>query len=127
MNITDAIYEFAKTEIIPMIAGESELTAGLLNGVLRASRKKVSVNIADNSMLKAIGIIQESGEVDTESLKDFFDGVFESKEIFSVSLKDLLKTVTGIDSDNELLRDKITFTRSDAERLMNILSDVDKK
>lgn len=127
MNITDAIYEFAKTEIIPMIAGESELTAGLLNGVLRASRKKVSVNIADNSMLKAIGIIQESGEVDTESLKDFFDGVFERKEIFSVSLKDLLKTVTGIDSDNELLRDKITFTRSDAERLMNILSDVDKK
>lgn len=127
MNITDALYEFAKTEIIPMIAGESELTAGLLNGVLRASRKKVSVNIADNSMLKAIGIIQESGEVDTESLKDFFDGVFERKEIFSVSLKDLLKTVTGIDSDNELLRDKITFTRSDAERLMNILSDVDKK
>ena len=127
MNITDALYEFAKTEVIPMIAGESEFTAGLLNGVLRASRKKVSVNIADNSMLKAIGIIQESGEVDTESLKDFFDGVFERKEIFSVSLKDLLKTVTGIDSDNELLRDKITFTRSDAERLMNILSDVDKK
>ena len=127
MNITDAIYEFAKTEIIPMIAGESELTAGLLNGVLRASRKKVSVNISDNSMLKAIGIIQESGEVDTESLKDFFDGVFERKEIFSVSLRDLLKTVTGIDSDNVLLRDKITFTRSDAERLMNLLSDVDKK
>ena len=69
-------------------------------------------------MLKAIGIIQESGEVDTESLKDFFDGVFGRKEIFSVSLRDLLKTVTGIDSDNELLRDKITFTQSDAERLI---------
>lgn len=121
MNIADALYEFARTEIVPMVAGESELTAGLLNGVLRASRKKININIAGNSMLKAIGIVKENGELDAERLKDFFDGVFEGKEMLPVSLADLLKATTGISSDNELLQDKLKFTRGDAERLLSLL------
>lgn len=122
MNIADALYEYARAEIVPMIAGESEFTAGLLNGVLRASRKKLNIKVADNSMLKAIGIVQDNGEIDTESLRDFFDGVFEGKENLSVSLADLLKAATGISSDNELLQDRIKLTRSDADRLMDLLA-----
>lgn len=122
MNITDALYEFAKSEIIPMIAGESELTAGLLSGALRASRKKISVQISDNSMLKAIGLIQDNGEIDSEVLRDFFDGAFENREVLPVSLADLLKTATGITSDNELLQGKIKITRADADRLLELLS-----
>jgi hypothetical protein len=105
-----------------MIAGDSPLTAGLLNGALRASRKKINIQIADNSMLKAIGIVQDNGEVDQESLRDFFDGVFEGREILPVSLADLLKTATGISSDNELLQDTIKFTRADADRLLDLLA-----
>jgi hypothetical protein len=122
MNIADALYEYAKSEIIPMIAGQSELTAGILNGALRAGKKKLTVNVADNSMLKAIGIVQDDGEIDKESLKDFFDGVFENQNTLPVSLADLLKAATGISSENELLQDKIKFTRVDADRLMELLS-----
>jgi hypothetical protein len=122
MNITDALYEYAKSEIVPMIAGDSPLTAGLINGALRASRKKINIQIADNSMLKAIGIVQDNGEIDQESLRDFFDGVFEGREILPVSLADLLKTATGISSDNELLQDTIKFTRADADRLLDLLA-----
>lgn len=122
MNIADALYEFARTEIIPMIAGESQFTAGLLNGVLRASRKKITVQVADNSMLKAIGLVQDNGEVDTETLKDFFDGVFENNDVLPISLADILKAATGISSDNELLQDKLKITRADADKLMNLLA-----
>lgn len=122
MNITDALYEYAKTEIVPMIAGDSPLTAGLINGALRASRKKINIQIADNAMLKAIGIVQDNGEIDQESLRDFFDGVFEGRENLPVSLADLLKTATGISSDSELLQDTIKFTRADADRLLDLLA-----
>lgn len=122
MNITDALYEYAKSEIVPMIAGDSPLTAGLINGALRASRKKINIQIADNAMLKAIGIVQDNGEIDQESLRDFFDGVFEGRENLPVSLADLLKTTTGISSDSELLQDTIKFTRADADRLLDLLA-----
>lgn len=122
MNITDALYEYAKSEIVPMIAGDSPLTAGLINGALRASRKKINIQIADNAMLKAIGIVQDNGEIDQESLRDFFDGVFEGRENLPVSLADLLKTATGISSDSELLQDTIKFTRADADRLLDLLA-----
>jgi hypothetical protein len=122
MNITDALYEYAKAEIVPMIAGESELTAGILNGVLKASRKKITVKISDDSILKAVGLVQDDGNIDMEILRDFFDGAFEGKEILSVSLADLLKITTGITSDNELLKDKIKFTRSDGDRLLELLA-----
>jgi hypothetical protein len=122
MNITDALYEYAKTEIVPMIAGDSPLTAGLINGALRASRKKINIQIADNAMLKAIGIVQDNGEIDQESLRDFFDGVFEGRENLPVSLADLLKTATGISSDSELLQDTIKFTRADADRFLDLLA-----
>lgn len=122
MNITDALYEYAKSEIVPMIAGDSPLTAGLINGALRASRKKINIQIADNAMLKAIGIVQDNGEIDQESLRGFFDGVFEGRENLPVSLADLLKTATGISSDSELLQDTIKFTRADADRLLDLLA-----
>ena len=122
MNIQDAIYEFARQEIIPMIAGESELTAGLLNGVLRASRKKIAINLTENSMLKAVGFVNENGDIDNEVVKDFFDGVFENRDCIPVSLADMVQTITGIKSDNELLKDRIKITRADADRLLDMIS-----
>lgn len=122
MNIPDALYEYAKSEIIPMIAAESDFSAGLLNGILRAGRKKIAVNVSDNSMLKTIGVIKDDGQIDNEAMKDFFDGFFDGKESMPVSLAEILKTLTGIDSDNELLVRKIKFTRADADRLLELLS-----
>lgn len=122
MNITDALYEYAKTEIIPMVAGESPFTAGLLSGALRAGRKKINIKIGENSMLQAIGVVQENGEIDNDVLRDFFDGVFDGRENMPVSLAELLKITTGIDSDNDLLQGKIKFTRADADRLLDLLA-----
>ena len=122
MNIQDAIYEFAKQEIIPMIAGESELAAGLLNGVLRASRKKIAINVSENSMLKTIGFVNDDGNIDSEVVKDFFDGVFDNRDCIPVSLAELVQALTGIKSDNELLKDRIKITRSDADRLLDMIS-----
>lgn len=122
MNIVDALYEYAKAEIIPMIAAESEFTAGLLNGVLRTGRKKISVNVADNSMLRQLGFIQEDGQIDHEAMQEFIDGFFDGKESMPVSLAEVLKTLTGIDSENELLARKIKFTKADANRLLELLS-----
>jgi hypothetical protein len=94
----------------------------LLSGALRASRKKVNIKISENSMLQAIGVVQENGEIDNDVLRDFFDGVFEGRENMPVSLAELLKMITGIDSDNDLLQGKIKFTRSDADRLLDLLA-----
>ena len=121
MNIAEALYEYAKSTVIPMIAKESELTAGVLNGALRAGRKKININISENSMLRAIGLVKDDGNIDGDCLKDFFDGVFEGKEVMPVSLADLLKVTTGISSDNELLQDKIKFTRLDADQLLELI------
>jgi hypothetical protein len=121
MNISDAIYEYAKTEIIPVIANGSDFTAGLVNGILRAGRKKISVKISDNSMLKAVGIVKDDGNVDAETLKEFIEGVFEERAEIPITLADLLKATTGIDSDNELLQDKIKITRADAEKLIELI------
>ena len=121
MNITDAIYEYAKSEVIPKIAGESQLTAGILNGLLKAGKKKIALKISDNSMLKSIGMIQEDGEINAETLKDFFDGVFENRDTLPITLAELLKTATGISSDNELLQGTIKITRADADRIIELL------
>jgi hypothetical protein len=121
MNISDAIYEYAKTEIIPVIANGSDFTAGLVNGILRAGRKKISVKISDNSMLKAVGIVKDDGNVDAETLKEFIEGVFDERTEMPITLADLLKATTGIDSDNELLQDKIKITRADAEKLIELI------
>lgn len=121
MNISDAIYEYAKTEIIPVIANGSDFTAGLVNGILRAGRKKISVKISDNSMLKAVGIVKDDGNIDAETLKEFIEGVFEERTEMPITLADLLKATTGIDSDNELLQDKIKITRADAEKLIELI------
>ena len=121
MNIPDALYEYAKSEIVPMVAGESELMSGLLNGVLKASKKKIAGKLSDNQMLSNIGLLKDNGEIDIETVRDFFDGVFESRENLPISLADILKAVTGISSDNEMLQDKIKFTRADADRVMDLL------
>jgi hypothetical protein len=122
MNISDAIYEYLRTEIIPMIAGESELTAGLLNGALRVGRKKISLKFKDNSILKSFGLVDESGNIDKENVKEFFDGVFDGKEKYNVSLAEILKTATGISSDSELLQGELKFSREDAEKFLLLLS-----
>lgn len=119
MNIQDAVYQFAKSEIIPLLAGENEFLAGLINGALRAGRKKINIK---SPMLQNIGLVDDNGEINSDNAKEFFDGVFDEREKLRVSLAELLKMSTGIDSDNILLQDKITFTRSDAERFLELLN-----
>lgn len=122
MNIADVVYEYLRSEIIPKIAGESEITAGLLNGALRVGRKKISLRVEDNAILKSIGLIDSDGAIDKENLKEFFDGVFDGKEKYNVSLSEVLKMLTGISSDSELLQGELKFSRADAEKFLSLLS-----
>ena len=122
MNIADVVYEYLRSEIIPKIAGESEITAGLLNGALRVGRKKRPLRVEDNAILKSIGLIDSDGAIDKENLKEFFDGVFDGKEKYNVSLSEVLKMLTGISSDSELLQGELKFSRADAEKFLSLLS-----
>ena len=121
MNISDALYEYAKSEIVPVIARGSDFAAGLVNGILRAGKKKISVKFSDNSMLRSIGIVNEDGSVDAETLREFIEGVFDGRTEMPITLADLLKATTGITSDNELLQDRIKITRADAEKLLELI------
>ena len=121
MNTADALYEFLKSEVVPMLAGSSEMTAAIINGALRASRKKLTPKLTGNSMLQAIGLSDESGEVDPEVFGDFVDGMFEGKEKVSVTITELLKLATGVESESPLLAGALTFTRADADKFLELL------
>jgi hypothetical protein len=121
MKTADAVYEYLKREVVPMIAGESELTGAIINGALRASRKKLSEKLSGNTIMQTLGIAGSDGELNSESFRDFAEGMFEERDSVSVSLAELLKMATGIDSDNELLKGKLTLTRADAEKFLALL------
>ena len=123
MKATDAVFEFLKSEVVPAIAGESELTGAILNGALRASRKKIANKFsAGGTVLQTLGIAREDGELNLETLRDFADGMFEEKESVSVSMAEIIKLTTGVDSDSDLLKGKLTLTKSDAEKLLALLA-----
>ena len=121
MKTADAIYEYMRTEIVPMIAGESELTGALINGALRAGRKRIADKLADNPTMQALGLIQANGEADPETFKEFADGVFDGRERLSLSVADMLKYATGAEIHSELLQSKLHFTRSDVDSFLSLL------
>lgn len=121
MTITDALFEYLRAEIVPMIAGESELVGALLSGALRTGRKKVSGSFGNSELLKAMGLTGENGDIDADAFREFADGMFEQKDVIAVSLAELLKLATGIDSASPLLEDRIKITRSDADRFLSLL------
>lgn len=121
MNTADAVYEFLKTEVVPVIAGDSEFAAAIINGALRAGKKKLTAKLADNPLIQATGIINAQGAVDQESFAAFADGMFDNKDAVSISLAEMVKFATGIESDSPLLEGKLKFTRSDADKFLELL------
>ena len=73
-------------------------------------------------MLQTLGIAREDGELNLETLRDFADGMFEEKKSVSVSMAEIIKLTTGVDSDSDLLKGKLTLTKSDAEKLLALLA-----
>lgn len=123
MQISDAVFEYLKQEIAPLVAGESEITAGCLKGALRSARKKLSGSISSyNGLLQAIDLVDDKGEIKIENVREFIDGAFEDREVLRVSLAEILKAATGLESDSELLQDKLKFTRADAEKFLALLT-----
>jgi hypothetical protein len=121
MNTADALYEYMRTEIVPMIAGESELTGAIINGALRAGRKKITGKLAENGTLHALGLVKPNGEADPDMFKEFADGVFDGREKLTLSIADMLKYATGIELHSELLQSKLHFTRADADSFLSLL------
>lgn len=121
MNTADAVYEFLKTEIIPHIAGESEITAAILNGALRARKKQIAEKLSDNDAIKALGIINKNGTIDKEAAAEFAAGMFEQKESVSVSVAEIVKFATGFESNSDLLKDRLVFSKDDIEKFLKML------
>ena len=121
MKTADALYEYMRSEIVPMIAGESELTGAILNGALRAGRKKLAGKLTDNPALQALGMVDANGEADPEVFKEFADGVFDGRERLSLSIADVLKYATGVELQSDLLQSKLHFTRADADNFLSLL------
>lgn len=122
MNIAEAIVEYLRIEVVPGIAGKSELTAAILNGALRAGRKRVAEKISNMELLKSFGVTDEHGNVNADTVREFFDGAFEGRDKISASVAELFKAATGVESSSDLLAGQLTFTRDDVAKFMNILS-----
>lgn len=121
MKVSDAVAEFLKQEVIPHIAGESSFTAALLNGALNAGKKKFFANSGTPEIFTALGIADQNGNIDAGVIKDFVDGAFGSGSKVDVSLAELLKLATGVESASPLLQGRLTFTRSDADKFLELL------
>lgn len=135
MNIENALYEFVKAEIVPMIAGNSEFAAALLNGALRSARKKFTFNLDNNTVLQTLGLVGENGKINEENLKEFAAGMFENKDVVRLPLQQLgsaffgkdfdfekLETVIALaGGDEEFFKGDLKFSRSDFDRFLQIL------
>ena len=122
MQVSEAIFEYLRSEIVPHIAGESELTSAVLNGVLRASRKRIAEKISQSELIRKSGLLDANGCADPEVVKEFATGMFDGREKVSVSLAELVKMVTGVESTSPLLHGKISFTSADAEKFIALLN-----
>lgn len=122
MQVSEAVFEYLKSEIVPHIAGGSELTAAVLNGALRASRKRISAKISQNEFIQNCGILDGNGCADPETVREFALGMFDGREKISISLAELVKMVTGVESSSPLLQGKISFSAADAEKFIALLN-----
>lgn len=120
MKISDLLFEFIRREIIPSVSKESSFTGALLNGALRAGRKKINVTL-NSPILTGLGLISEDGEVDAETAAEFIRGMFEGRETVVVPVAEVVKMATGLESESPLLKGELTLTRSDAEKLIALL------
>lgn len=136
MDLADAIYEYLKTEIIPMVSGGSEFTGALLNGALRRGRKKLAGSLSKAPVFQSLGLVSEDGTVDAEAFGDFADGFFEGKDVVALPVGDIVRSLTGVDTGSPLLgetlkllpgvdpgvlEDKLKFTRKDADKFLELL------
>ena len=121
MNTADVLYKFLKSEVVPLLAGESEITAAIVDGALRAGRRKFASKLSDTPLLQTLGLTDENGDLDAETVGDFFDGVFEERDSVTVTLADLVKLATGVESDIPLLKKGLMFRRADADRLLKLM------
>lgn len=136
MKLIDAMYEYLKTEIIPLVSGNSEFTGALLNGALRTGRKKLAGKFANPAVFQTLGLTTEDGSVDPEAFGEFADGFFEGKDVVALPISDIIGTLTGLDTSSPLLGemlkllpgidpgvldDKLKFTRADADKLLEML------
>lgn len=120
MKISDLLFEFVKREIIPSVSKESSFTGALLNGALRAGRKKINVTL-DSPLLTGLGLVSEDGEIDGEVATEFIHGMFEGRETVVIPVAEVVKMATGIESESPLLKGELTLTRADAEKLLALL------
>lgn len=121
MNTADALYEYIKSEVLPAVSGESEFLGGILSGALRVGRKRLSAKLGDLSVLQAMGLVKENGEIDADSFREFADGMFETKESIPVTFAEMLKMLTGVESESDLLKGKLWLTRADADKILELL------
>lgn len=136
MNLVDAMYEYLKKEIIPLVSGDSEFTGALLNGALRTGRKKLAGKLGTPAILQSLGLVAEDGGVDAETFGEFADGFFEDRDVVALPVSDIIGTLTGVDTESPLLGemlkllpgvdpgvldDKLKFTRADADKFLELL------
>ena len=122
MEVSQAIVSYIQTEVIPGIAGRSELTAAILNGVLNASRKKIAEKVGSLELLQSLGVTGSDGSADPEVLKDFVEGMFQGRDSVSVNMAEVVKILTGVESASPLLQGKLTFRKADGEKFLEYLN-----
>lgn len=121
MKVSEAIVEYLNAEIIPNIAGDSEMTAAILSGALKASKNKITEKINSWELLKTLGAIDQGGNAAPEVFENFLTGMFEKKEKVSTSLAEIVKVLTGVDSSSSLLQGKLSFSLDDAQKFLDLL------
>lgn len=121
MKLTEAMIVYFQSELMPHLVGDSEIGSALLNGAMRVGRKRIADKIGNFELLRAFGITDEEGNADLDMVREFMDGVFDNREKVRVSLAEVLKLLIGVESESPLLADKLTFTKNDAEKFIELL------
>ena len=88
---------------------------------MRVGRRRIADKIGNFELLHAFWVTDEEGNADLDMVQEFMDGVFEGREKVRVSLAELVKTLLGVESNSPLLADKLTFTKTDADRFIELL------
>jgi uridine phosphorylase len=121
MKTADAVYEYIRTEVIPHIAGESEMTAAIMSGALRARKQQITQKLANSEVIQSLGFFNEKGEVDKAAAEEFAAGMFEGRDSISISVAELVKMATGFESNSILLQDKLKFSKADIDKFISML------
>lgn len=118
MKLSDAAYEYMKNEIAPIISQKSEISGAIFCGAIRAGRKKLDLKLTDNPLLRSIGL---AGEIEGDTAAEFIEGMFDGRESVSVSMAEIVKFITGVESESPLLEGQLTLTRADADKFLALL------